>query len=243
MITSELNSVTTGTAQRSSSQSPVLGKDDFLNLLITQLQNQDPLNPTDHTEFTAQLAQFSSLEQLNNVNTNLEQLQNFQASTNNSQAVSLLGKEITSNGNFLQLTGGGSVGCDFSLSREAADVVVTIYDSTGGFVKSFGSQNLVAGQHTLMWDGKDKDGNPSEDGNYTFEIQAADANGEEISTQTFFTGTVDKVIFENNTPFLNSEGQKIALGDVIQVSSTENSEINSQIEIQNNTLTNGGIQK
>jgi flagellar basal-body rod modification protein FlgD len=241
MITSELNSVTTSTAQSPGSQSPVLGKDDFLNLLITQLQNQDPLNPTDQTEFTAQLAQFSSLEQLSNVNTNLEQLQNFQASTNNSQAVSLLGKEITTNGNYLQLAEGSSAGCDFSLSRDAADVVVTIYDSTGGFVKSFESQNLVAGQHTLMWDGTDKDGNPSEAGSYTFEILAADANGEDISTQTYFAGTVDKVTFEDNTPFLISEGQKIALGDVIQVSSAENSENNSQIIKQNNTSTNGGI--
>lgn len=241
MITSELNSVTTSKAQSPGAQSAVMGKDDFLNLLITQLQNQDPLNPTDHTEFTAQLAQFSSLEQLSNVNTNLEQLQNFQASTNNSQAVSLLGKEITTNGNYLQLAEGGSAGCDFSLSRDAADVVVTIYDSTDGFVKSFESQNLGAGQHTLMWDGTDKDGNPSEEGNYTFEILAADANGEDISTQTFFTGTVDKVTFEDNTPFLISEGQKIALGDVIQVSSAEDSENNSQIIKQNNTSTNGGI--
>ena len=104
MLTSELNPVSTGSTELAASKAPVLGKDDFLHLLITQLQNQDPLNPTDHTEFTAQLAQFSSLEQLNNVNDNLEALQNYQASTNNSQAVSLLGKEITTNGNFLQLT-------------------------------------------------------------------------------------------------------------------------------------------
>jgi flagellar basal-body rod modification protein FlgD len=240
MITSELNSVAIGTAQRFESEAPVLGKDDFLHLLITQLQNQDPLNPTDHTEFTAQLAQFSSLEQLNNVNTNLEQLQNFQASTNNSQAVSLLGKEITTNGNYLKLADGGPVGCDVSLSRDAADVVVTVYDSTGGFVKTFESQNLAAGEHTLMWDGKDKDGNQAPDGSYTFEILAADANGDEIGAQTFFTGTVDKVTFINNTPFLISEGQKIALGDVIQVSSAGNSETNSQIQEQNNTLTDGG---
>jgi len=241
MITSEINSVTTGTTQRFESQTPVLGKDDFLHLLITQLQNQDPLNPTDHTEFTAQLAQFSSLEQLNNVNANLEQLQNFQASANNSQAVSLLGKEITTYGNYLHLTDGAPLGCDFNLSRDAADVVVTIYDSTGGFVKTFESQNLVAGQHTLMWDGTDKEGNQAADGGYTFEILAADANGEDITARTFFTGTVDRVTFENNTPFLISEDHKIALGDVIQVSPAANSATISQIEVQNNTLTDGGI--
>ena len=149
---------------------------------------------------------------MSNVNDNLEQLQNFQASTNNSQAVSLLGKEITTNGNFLQLTGGGPVGCDFSLSGDAATVVTSVYDSTGGFVKSFENKNLVAGHNTLLWDGTEQDGHPTADGSYTFEVQAADANKQNIETETFFTGTVNTVTFENNTPFLISGGQKIALG-------------------------------
>jgi flagellar basal-body rod modification protein FlgD len=222
MITSELNPVTTGSTELAVSESSVLGKEDFLNLLITQLQNQDPLNPTDSTEFTAQLAQFSSLEQLSNVNDNLEQLQNFQASTNNSQAVLLLGKVITANGNFLQLTDGEPIGCDFSLDRDAAAVVVNIYDNTGEFVKAFDSENLSAGRHTLVWDGTDRNGNPAKDGIYSFEILAADANGQDVNVTTFFTGTIDTVTFENNTPFLISGGQKIALGDVIQVAAPEN---------------------
>ena len=240
MITPDLNSVTTGTVQPAASQAPVLGKDDFLHLLITQLQNQDPLNPADATEFTAQLAQFSSLEQLNNVNDNLEQLQNFQASSNNSQAVSLLGKEITAKGNFLQLTAGESIGCDYSLDRDAATVVATVYDSAGGFVTSFASQNIVAGQHVLSWDGMDKDGNPALDGSYTVEILAADADGQKIKSETFFTGLVDKVTFENNTPFLISGDQKIAVGDVIKVATPQNVEEGPLFEEQNDTLTNGG---
>ena len=95
MITNEINSSASSGALLSTTQSNVMGKDDFLNLLITQLQNQDPLNPTDSTEFTAQLAQFSSLEQLGNVNENLTELKHFQASINNSQAVALIGKAIT----------------------------------------------------------------------------------------------------------------------------------------------------
>ena len=111
-----------------------MDKDAFLNLLVTQLQNQDPLNPTDSVEFTAQLAQFSSLEQLSNVNDNLEQLQNYQASINNSQAVSLIGKDITAKGNALQLKDGGPAGCNFSLDGSAAIVTISLYDSTGEFV-------------------------------------------------------------------------------------------------------------
>jgi flagellar basal-body rod modification protein FlgD len=240
MITSELNPVITGATNPAASPAPVLGKEDFLHLLITQLQNQDPLNPTDATEFTAQLAQFSSLEQLNNVNDNLEQLQNFQASTNNSQTVLLLGKEITAKGNLLQLAAGEPIGCDFSLGRDAAVVAVNIYDSTGEFVKAFDRENLAAGRHTLVWDGTDRNGDPAKDGNYTFEILAADANDQNVNVTTFFTGTVNTVTFENNTPFLISGDQKIALGDVIQVATPQNLEGDPQLEKQNYILTNGG---
>ena len=240
MITPELNPVTPGPTELTSSQAPVLGKEDFLHLLITQLQNQDPLNPADATEFTAQLAQFSSLEQLNNVNDNLEQLQNFQASTNNSQAVSMLGKEITAKGNYLQLTAGEPIDCDFSLDRDAAVVAVSIYDSTGEFVKAFDREDLVAGRHTLVWDGTDRNGNPTKDGNYTFEILAADANDQNVNVTTFFTGTVNTVTFENNTPYFISGDQKIAFGDVIQVATPQKLKEGLQLEAQNYTLTNGG---
>ncbi len=222
MITTGLESVTTGGIQSAVVPSKELDRDAFLNLLITQLQNQDPLNPTDSTEFTAQLAQFSSLEQLGNVNDNLKQLQNFQASINNSQAVSLIGKEITANGNSLTLADGQPAGCDFELEGDASVVVVSIYDHTGEFVTSFEGRNLTAGQHTLDWNGTNKNGNPVIPGNYTFEILAADAAGNNIQTTTFFSGIANKVIFENNTTYLISGGQKVALGDVIQVSAPEN---------------------
>jgi flagellar basal-body rod modification protein FlgD len=205
-------------------QSKILGKDDFLSLLITQLQHQDPLNPTDSVEFTAQLAQFSSLEQLANINDNLSILMNYEASINNSQAVRLIGKEITANGNFLKLTAGESVGCNFKLDGNAALVVVTIYDASGAYIKSLESQDLAAGQHQIVWDGTDKEGNAVPGGNYTFEVIAADADGGSVKTSTFFSGIVDKIMFENNVTYVFVEGNKIALGDVIQVAAPKNQE-------------------
>jgi flagellar basal-body rod modification protein FlgD len=221
MITEALNAGASGGTQLTALPSKVLNKDDFLNLLITQLQNQDPLNPTDSAEFTAQLAQFSSLEQLGNVNDNLQDLKNFQASINNSQAVSLIGKTITANGNFIRLTADDPVECNFKLADDAALVSANIYDSAGEFVKSFESQNMAAGQNSLFWDGTDKNGNRMPNGNYTFEIMAADINGKDIDATTYFTGTVDKVTFENNASFLISGSQKIALGDVVEVAAAE----------------------
>lgn len=224
MLTNEINSSATSGALLSTAQSNVMGKDDFLNLLITQLQNQDPLNPTDSTEFTAQLAQFSSLEQLGNVNENLMELKHFQASINNSQAVGLIGKAITATGNSIQLTDGGAVQCDFSLDHDAAVVVANIYDSTGKFVADFESRNLSDGQHAMFWDGTDNQGNKMANGNYTFEILAADAKARDIGSTTFFSGTVDRVTFENDTSYLISGNQKIALGDVIEVAEVNKAE-------------------
>jgi flagellar basal-body rod modification protein FlgD len=221
MITEALNSGVSGSTQLAVLPSKVLDKDDFLNLLITQLQNQDPLNPTDSVEFTAQLAQFSSLEQLSNVNSNLMELKNFQASINNSQAVSLIGKAITANGNSIQLSDAGPVPYDFTLADDAVIVVANIYDSTGKFVADLESKNLSAGQHSLLWDGMDQNGHRVASGNYTFEILAADASGRDVEATTFFSGTVDKVTFENNTSFLVSGNQKVALGDVIEVAVSE----------------------
>jgi len=248
MITNEIASSTSGAAMLATPQTGVMGKDDFLNLLIAQLQNQDPLNPTDSTEFTAQLAQFSSLEQLSNVNENLMELKNFQASINNSQAVSLIGKTITANGNSIQLSDDGPVKCDFELDGDAVLAVANIYDSTGKFVADFESNNLSAGQHSLFWDGTDNNGNRVAGGNYTFEILAADADGRDIAATTFFSGTVDKVTFDNSTTYLISGDQKIALGDVIEVAPPQEAKINdipesSQAAAQaqsSNPVINGG---
>ena len=248
MITNEINSSAASGALLSTAQSNVMGKDDFLNLLITQLQNQDPLNPTDSTEFTAQLAQFSSLEQLGNVNENLTELKHFQASINNSQAVALIGKAITAAGNSIQLTDDGAVQCDFSLDSDAAVVVANIYDSTGKFVADFESRNLSEGQHALFWDGLDNQGNRMANGNYTFEILAADAKGRDIRSTTFFSGTVERVTFENDTSYLMSGNQKIALADVVEVAGVKNAEAignpksdaaDSQTQ-SSNPLINGG---
>jgi len=156
MITNDIGATAADRAMQSAAGPKAMGKDDFLNLLITQLQNQDPLNPADSTEFTAQLAQFSSLEQLGNVNDNLMELKNFQAATNNSQAVSLIGKTITAEGNFIQLSAAGaSAECNFELEEDADQVAVSIYDNTGEFVADFEHQHMDAGQHSLFWDGID----------------------------------------------------------------------------------------
>jgi flagellar basal-body rod modification protein FlgD len=194
-----------------------LDKNAFLKLLTTQLQNQDPLNPADSTQFTAQLAQFSSLEQLSNINSTLNTLQLYQASNNNAQAVGFIGKDIVANGHSIEMASGQPVSCDYELSAAAKSVVVTIYDATGNFVRDYNQTALAAGKQSLTWDGRDRNGNTVADGAYTFEVQAVDAKGANLNAKTFSKGTVTGVTFEDGTTYLITDRTKTAIGDVIQI--------------------------
>jgi flagellar basal-body rod modification protein FlgD len=205
--------------------SKTMGKEAFLTLLITQLQHQDPLNPADSTEFTAQLAQFSSLEQLSNINSNLDALKLYQASSNNAQAVAFIGKQVVSKGNHLELNSGTPANCEFELSAAAHRAAVSIYDATGGFVADIQLTGLDAGRQSVAWNGKDRNGNPAPAGNYTFEVQAEGARGEKLTAIPYTRGTVTGVTFENNTTYLMVGQSKIALGDVTQISQESNASV------------------
>jgi flagellar basal-body rod modification protein FlgD len=207
----------TTAAATATAASKTMGKDAFLKLLITQLQHQDPLNPADSTEFTSQLAQFSSLEQLSNVNDNLNTLKLYQASINNAQAVSFIGKDIVSKGKGLQVTSGQPVACEFELGAAAKRIAVSIYDASGNFVKDIQATALKAGTQSLTWDAKDRNGNTVADGSYSFEVQAEGASGEKVDVTTYSKGTVTGVTFEDGVTYLIVGRNKVAIGDVTQV--------------------------
>jgi flagellar basal-body rod modification protein FlgD len=221
----------------------ILGKDDFLNLLVTQLQHQDPLNPAESTEFTAQLAQFSSLEQLNNINDNLKNMELFQTSVTNSQAVSFIGKEITAKGNSVQLESGQPVKCPFELADKAALVVISVYDVTDGFVKSFETGPLDSGRQSATWDGTDRNGNAVSAGLYRFEVQAVDANNQGLSVTPLMSSVVTGVSFIDQTASLITDLQTIAIDDVIAVSEVQAppETVTPEIETNTNELINGGL--
>lgn len=227
---------------QTSAPAKILGKDDFLNLLVTQLQHQDPLNPAESTEFTAQLAQFSSLEQLNNINDNLKNMELFQTSMTNSQAVSYIGKEITAKGNSVQLESGRPAECYFELETSAALAVISVYDATGGFVKSFETGALNSGRQSAAWDGTDRDGNPVLPGIYRFEVQAVDINNQSLRVTPLMNEVVTGVSFKNQTASLITGLQTIAIDDVIAVSAVipQTDTVTPEIATNLNELINGG---
>ena len=161
-----------------------LGKDDFLRLLVAQLQAQDPLDPQSAEDFSAQLAQFSSLEQMTNVNTNLEQIQKFEQAVNNSSLVNLIGKSIDAPGNRIDFNSREVKTLNFILNDEAAQVEVEIFDSTGKKVNTLTLGNLTAGNNQVLWDGKNGEGKPVEPGAYSFQVNAENINGDEVAAQT-----------------------------------------------------------
>lgn len=199
----------------------VLGKDDFLRLLVTQLQYQDPLNPADSAQFTAQLAQFSSLEQLGNINDNIGGLQLSQTALNNSQAVNFIGKTVTSSGNSIHLTDGVSDDLQFELGADAKAVFMNIYDGAGNYVKTIESGALSAGEQTLKWGGADQAGNKVSDGAYTFEVAAVNADDNMVNTKTFTSGMVTGVTFKNGSLCLLAGNKEIPVDTVIQITEDE----------------------
>ncbi len=220
MDVSPLNAVDTGlnNIKKYDPNSDYMGKETFLKLLVAQLENQDPLSPMDNLEFTSQLAQFSSLEQLTDINKNIEALQAYQSATNNAQAVSLIDKVITASGNSINVNNGTADEIMFELEGNAAGIIVSIYDSADNLINIIRGGNQNAGMNKVAWDGTDNAGRAAPDGLYTFEVLAADVNQDPVEVKTFLTGTVDRVIFKNNTPYLLTGNSEVPLENVVSVS-------------------------
>jgi len=190
-----------------------LGKDVFLTLLVAQMENQDPLNPMEGTEFTAQLAQYSSLEQLYNVNDNLVSISDGQAGLSNYSALDFMGKEIYVDGKELTLVEGTATSGGISL-EDSANCTVNILDMNGEQVKSLSLGDLDAGIHGFDWDGLDENGETLTDGIYTFEVSAVGADGETLVAETCMSGKVDRVSLEGDSPMLYVGNTSVAVSDV-----------------------------
>jgi flagellar basal-body rod modification protein FlgD len=194
-----------------------LGKQDFLSLLTTQLEHQDPLNPMDSTAFTAQLAQFSSLEQMTNMNEKLEYLLMYQASLNNAQTASFIGKTIKANGNSVGLDEGVAGPISYELPAEASSVSVEVHSPDGQLVRVINAGSQEPGEHQVDWDGRDQDGNVLPDGTYTFDVVAKDMNGEDLRATPYIEGEVSGLVFKDGSTSLVVDGQEIPVGQVLRV--------------------------
>lgn len=186
---------TTSTTSSSASSTSSLGTyDTFIQLLCTQLQYQDPLNPTDATQFTSQLAQYSALEQQMETNDKLDELVDAMSSLSLSNGTGYLGRTVEAEGTDVSVEADGTVdaGWVYALDSDAAAVTLTVTDEDGNVVWS-GAGETSSGRHSFDWDGTDSDGNAVGEGVYTLSVTAADSSGNSVDSTTYVSGTVTGV--------------------------------------------------
>ena len=198
-----------------------LGKDDFLKLLIAQLSAQYPLDPMGAQDFSAQLAQFSGLEQMTNVNTNLEILQKLQTASQNTSSLNLIGKTVESYGNAFNHSANSSETLSYSLASDAVSVRIDMFDSTGSQVDMIRLDNQGQGKNTASWDGFDKHGNPLPAGTYSYTVKADNQAGAPIAVDTFSSGLVSDVVFGKDETYAIVNGKELPISAIKRVSITQ----------------------
>jgi flagellar basal-body rod modification protein FlgD len=187
----------------SSSSSPSeLGKDEFLKLFIAQIQYQDPLNPLDSAEFTAQLAQFSSVEQLYGMNSKLGNIEETMINQSEQRDnLGYIGKTVKADDNTMRVDDGTVQSGSYTID-DSGYVTVDVYDSDGNIVRTFYKGWEDKGEHDVSWDGRDDAGTPTGDGTYTFEITARDEDGFYVSSNTYISGEVTGITYQDGQPYL-----------------------------------------
>ncbi len=221
MVTDVTNSSSTSSTSYTSAASSELDKDAFLSLLVAQMQNQDPLEPMDNTEYISQLAQFSSLEQMNNMNDLISQSIDanylLAQSINNTMAANYIGKEVKLSGDEIKVDGQESYDLGYNLPSTAKTVTIKIYDGDGNLVRTIEDAPTGEGDNKVQWDMKNSNGNTVTDGNYTYEVTAKSTSGDEISATQFLVGTVSSVKYtEDGTKFVMN-GVEYDLSAVIEI--------------------------
>lgn len=195
-----------------------LGTEDFLTLLVAQLENQSPLDPADTEQFTDQLAQFSQVEQLINVNDKLDVMTaNGNDSGGNTDVNSFVGLTVTASVDAMTIDD-GSVTSGFYEVDEHAEVLVYVYDSNGTKVKTLSQGEVDAGSYQISWDGTNDAGNSLDDGEYSYVVMANSGNGYK-EVKSHLSGTVDAVSYQNGKAYLVVSGVLVDPDDVTTVTS------------------------
>src|SRR6056297_151394 len=225
----EINNILSQTSQafnqKEKASNSEMGQQEFLQLLVAQMRNQDPINPLDSKEFAAQLAQFNSVEQLINVNSGLSTLQGSQdmmsASLTNSMAASMTGKHVKALSSEIYLAPGGQSNIQYKLQNSASDVEIVIRNESGSEVRREKLSGVAGGDNQWSWDGRNDAGDRMADGNYHVEIQASN-EGSKVNALTYVEGTVGKVRYTGSGVFIHVNGVNVSIGDVEEVAQNTN---------------------
>ncbi|WP_426142160.1 flagellar hook assembly protein FlgD [Pseudomonas sp. DWP3-1-2] len=187
-----ISSLQNPTPTTTNSGTGALGKDAFLQLLVTQMKNQNPLDPQDNTAFVAQLAQFSSLESMQNLTASVDSIASSYTSSQALQASSLVGRSVVvETGSAVVDTTKGMTG-SVVVPSSATGTTVKIYDSSKTLVDTVDLGTQAAGTTSFTWDGTDSAGAPVASGTYSF-VASGSIDGKGTSLATYLPATVNSV--------------------------------------------------
>jgi len=202
-----------------------LGKDDFLQLLVTKLQHQDPLKPMDDEDFIAQLAQFSTLEQMNNISEGIATSNKWDflqmQSLNNVMASGLIGREVTADFSGLYVDATNQPVISFTLSEPAARIEFEVRDEQGNLVTTITSEDVPMGIGSVKWDGKDSFGNRVAEGYYTVSARAETDSGATFTPSLELVGIVTTITYRDGAAFVMINGTEVAMGDIRSIGQPE----------------------
>ncbi|WP_284263869.1 flagellar hook assembly protein FlgD [Bradyrhizobium iriomotense] len=216
--TTSTSTATTTTSSSSSSSTSSLTSNEFLSLLVSELQNQDPLNATSTTDFINQLTSYANFSQQQSINTNLSALASSFSSLVTLNSVNYIGHTVEAKTDTATLSN-GSATFGYSLSSTASNVAITVKDSSGNTVWT-GTGTGNSGSNTFTWDGKDSSGNQlSDGGQYTISVTATDSAGNSVLNYTTVTGTVTGIDTSTSTPSLTVNGVSVSAANIIGVTS------------------------
>ena len=204
-----------------------LGQDEFLKLMLTQLKHQDPMKPLENGEFIGQMAQFSTVSGIEQMQAALEDLSSAYGSSQTLQASQLVGQEVLIEGSTVNLQDEGDIGGRFELDAASGTVTMDVLDIAGGVVRHLDMGEHAAGRHDFVWDGLNDKGERMPAGTYTVSIAAASGD-ESIAASVMVSRLVESVEFgTGGTALLNTTaGESLALSDIRQIRKSQLAEQN-----------------
>ena len=215
-VSADLLAAMNPASSATSTDSTAATQDRFMKLLVTQMKNQDPLNPLDNAQVTSQLAQLSTVTGIDKVNATLQSLMGSMQSSQSLQAAGMIGHSVLAPGSGLALASGKSVfGVD--LAAGADKVEVTIKDAAGNVVRKMDLGNQPAGMQPLVWDGTTDAGAAAADGQYTFDVSAV-TGGKPVAATALALGQVLSVSTSAQGVSLNVRNiGSVAMSDIRQI--------------------------
>ncbi len=208
-------------AEATNTQAKELGQTDFMELMMAQLKNQDPMKPMDNGEFLGQMAQFSTVSGIEDMQVSMGALAETYASGQTLQSAQLVGQEVLVQNSTFELNEGEPVAGSFELEAASGDVKLDITDAAGNVVQQVNLGAFTSGRHVFNWDGLNSEGKALPPGKYSANVTFREGEGYEAAT-VLTSRVVDSVEFgaAGETTLNTQQGDSLTMADIRQIRST-----------------------